>query len=78
MEALATIVLAHVIIDLITIYDDSDDVDTSIFPILNESKTEKKVSKILERQQLGAEFVTSDTTKKVVTPQEQGSQPLEE
>jgi hypothetical protein len=45
IEAPTTIVLAHVIIDLITIYDDdSDDVDTSVVPILNESNIEEKVN----------------------------------
>jgi hypothetical protein len=68
--------LAPVIVDLITIYDDdSDEMDTFGVPILDESKVGEEVGPTPERPQLEGGVVTTDTTEKVVTPPEQGSQP---
>jgi hypothetical protein len=66
--------LAPIIIDLTTIYDhDSDEMDTSRVPIIDESKVGEEVGPSYERTQLEGGVVTIETTEKVVTPLKQGS-----
>jgi hypothetical protein len=78
-KTLGTRILAPVIVDLITIYDDdSDDIDTSTVPIINEANTEIQDTQPPKEPQPMEVAMVPGTTENITTQSELGSQPSKE